>query len=482
MSSMESWVVAREAQVSPDSDTRTVEITDSADFIGLPSERRPELGHFSAWVETDVNESAVVTPSEENRVAVKGIYAAARASNGPRATASVRRVSTQVKRAGSKGEEPLEGNLEANPTEEELRKLDEEVQDLLYEEPPEVDVYEDGVKTIDTLQAAFEGANEGVYIISYDEDDSPQESSTGGNVTEDPIKDYLKQLYKTPLLNKGEVTELAERIEVGLAAEERLNSGQKLTDDQRRELSWLGEDGRRAKEHLWTANLRLVVSIAKRYTGLGMPFLDLIQEGNIGLETAIQRFDYKKDYAISTYATWWIRKEIVGSMTDQVRVIRIPKHTLELFRTIRKASQKILQETGEEPTPEQLAKELDTTSKKIVELKRHAQIPKSLHEPVSKDDTDVEFGTTIIEEGAVEVDQAFEKAELKERLHSLLNALSVQDAEIIFMRYLSAEPKTIKEISEIYDLTAEGARLRLRAAVSKLKKAARGSGLEEFLR
>ena len=253
----------------------------------------------------------------------------------------------------------------------------------------------------ETPAAAAEEDDEEAFTLSdSDEADEPVQQVVVAGATADPVKDYLKQIGKVPLLNAEQEVELAKRIEAGLFAEEKLNSGDKIPAALKRELEWIAEDGRRAKNHLLEANLRLVVSLAKRYTGRGMLFLDLIQEGNLGLIRAVEKFDYTKGYKFSTYATWWIRQAITRAMADQARTIRIPVHMVEVINKLARVQRQMLQDLGREPTPEELAKELDMTPEKVVEVQKYGREPISLHTPLGEDG-DSEFGDLIEDSEAV---------------------------------------------------------------------------------
>ncbi|MEU9004047.1 RNA polymerase sigma factor, partial [Streptomyces sp. NPDC048551] len=243
------------------------------------------------------------------------------------------------------------------------------------------------------------GENKG-FVISDDEDDAPAQQVVVAGATADPVKDYLKQIGKVPLLNAEQEVELAKRIEAGLFAEDKLANSDKLAPKLKRELEIIAEDGRRAKNHLLEANLRLVVSLAKRYTGRGMLFLDLIQEGNLGLIRAVEKFDYTKGYKFSTYATWWIRQAITRAMADQARTIRIPVHMVEVINKLARVQRQMLQDLGREPTPEELAKELDMTPEKVIEVQKYGREPISLHTPLGEDG-DSEFGDLIEDSEAV---------------------------------------------------------------------------------
>ena len=239
------------------------------------------------------------------------------------------------------------------------------------------------------------GADEEIFVFGDDDDDLPAAQVAIAGATADPVKDYLKQIGKVSLLNAGQEVELAKRIEAGLFAEEKLaKHGGSMQDGERNDLEWIAEDGRRAKDHLLEANLRLVVSLAKRYTGRGMLFLDLIQEGNLGLIRAVEKFDYTKGYKFSTYATWWIRQAITRAMADQARTIRIPVHMVEVINKLARVQRQMLQDLGREPTPDELAVELDMTPEKVIEVQKYGREPISLHTPLGEDG-DSEFGDLI---------------------------------------------------------------------------------------
>ncbi len=248
--------------------------------------------------------------------------------------------------------------------------------------------------------------------------------------TADPVKDYLKQIGKVPLLNAEMEVELAKRIEAGLFSEEKLSKGGKIGPKMLDELEWISEDGRRAKNHLLEANLRLVVSLAKRYTGRGMLFLDLIQEGNLGLIRAVEKFDYTKGYKFSTYATWWIRQAITRAMADQARTIRIPVHMVEVINKLARVQRQMLQDLGREPTPEELAKELDMTPEKVIEVQKYGREPISLHTPLGEDG-DSEFGDLIEDSEAIVPADAVSFTLLQEQLHAVLDTLSEREAGVV---------------------------------------------------
>jgi RNA polymerase primary sigma factor len=325
-------------------------------------------------------------------------------------------------------------------------------------------------------------AEEGAFVISNDDDDAPAQQVVTAGATADPIKDYLKQIGKVALLNAEQEVELAKRIEAGLFAEERLNSGEKLETKGKREMLWIAEDGRRAKNHLLEANLRLVVSLAKRYTGRGMQFLDLIQEGNLGLIRAVEKFDYTKGYKFSTYATWWIRQAITRAMADQARTIRIPVHMVEVINKLARVQRQMLQDLGREPTPEELAKELDMTPEKVIEVQKYGREPISLHTPLGEDG-DSEFGDLIEDSEAVVPADAVSFTLLQEQLHSVLDTLSEREAGVVSMRFglTDGQPKTLDEIGKVYGVTRERIRQIESKTMSKLRHPSRSQVLRDYL-
>ena len=267
------------------------------------------------------------------------------------------------------------------------------------------------------------GNEENAFTLkASEEDDAPAQTVMTAGATADPVKDYLKQIGRVALLNAELEVELATRIEAGLFAEEKIKEDKKMEKKFKRELEWIVEDGKRAKNHLLEANLRLVVSLAKRYTGRGMLFLDLIQEGNLGLIRAVEKFDYTKGYKFSTYATWWIRQAITRAMADQARTIRIPVHMVEVINKLARVQRQMLQDLGREPTPEELAKELDMTPEKVVEVQKYGREPISLHTPLGEEG-DSEFGDLIEDSEAVKPEESVTFTILQEQLMQVLGAL-----------------------------------------------------------
>ncbi|MFI9154212.1 RNA polymerase sigma factor [Streptomyces sp. NPDC053367] len=328
-----------------------------------------------------------------------------------------------------------------------------------------------------------EGAESAGFVLSdEDEDDAPAQQVAAAGATADPVKDYLKQIGKVPLLNAEQEVELAKRIEAGLFAEDKLSNADKLAPKLKRELEIIAEDGRRAKNHLLEANLRLVVSLAKRYTGRGMLFLDLIQEGNLGLIRAVEKFDYTKGYKFSTYATWWIRQAITRAMADQARTIRIPVHMVEVINKLARVQRQMLQDLGREPTPEELAKELDMTPEKVIEVQKYGREPISLHTPLGEDG-DSEFGDLIEDSEAVVPADAVSFTLLQEQLHSVLDTLSEREAGVVSMRFglTDGQPKTLDEIGKVYGVTRERIRQIESKTMSKLRHPSRSQVLRDYL-
>ncbi|MFC0675988.1 RNA polymerase sigma factor [Brachybacterium hainanense] len=323
----------------------------------------------------------------------------------------------------------------------------------------------------------------GGFVFSNSDDDAPVQQVVTAGATADPVKDYLKQIGKVALLNAAQEVELAERIEAGLFAEQQLKRDESIVRTKAgRELAIIVEDGRAAKDHLLEANLRLVVSLAKRYTGRGMLFLDLIQEGNLGLIRAVEKFDYTKGYKFSTYATWWIRQAITRAMADQARTIRIPVHMVEVINKLARVQRQMLQDLGREPTPEELAKELDMTPEKVVEVQKYGREPISLHTPLGEDG-DSEFGDLIEDSEAVVPADAVSFTLLQEQLHSVLDTLSEREAGVVSMRFglEDGQPKTLDEIGKVYGVTRERIRQIESKTMSKLRHPSRSQVLRDYL-
>jgi RNA polymerase primary sigma factor len=450
------------------------------------------------------------TPAKVAKATSSATGTAADAAAAPaRTTAAAKRATAKTataktataKKAAAKAAAPGDADGEAIADVEELEDVEVELTDEDVVEPVAVeevveevvvdaevdedaDDDEEGTGTTRRPAAAAEEESEeaGFVIRDDDEEDAPAQQVVTAGATADPVKDYLKQIGKVALLNAEQEVELAKRIEAGLFAEERLNSGDKIDMKLKRELWWIAQDGKKAKNHLLEANLRLVVSLAKRYTGRGMLFLDLIQEGNLGLIRAVEKFDYTKGYKFSTYATWWIRQAITRAMADQARTIRIPVHMVEVINKLARVQRQMLQDLGREPTPEELAKELDMTPEKVVEVQKYGREPISLHTPLGEDG-DSEFGDLIEDSEAVVPADAVSFTLLQEQLHSVLDTLSEREAGVVSMRFglTDGQPKTLDEIGKVYGVTRERIRQIESKTMSKLRHPSRSQVLRDYL-
>ena len=363
---------------------------------------------------------------------------------------------------------------------------DDSVEDIVLEAKEAVDLTED-----DATAAPDEAKEElptgtielpkDLMVLTDDEDDIPVQNLTISGATADPVKDYLKQIGKVALLNAELEVELAKRIEAGLFAEEKLGTASKLTPAERRDLNWVVKDGQRAKSHLLEANLRLVVSLAKRYTGRGMQFLDLIQEGNLGLIRAVEKFDYTKGYKFSTYATWWIRQAITRAMADQARTIRIPVHMVEVINKLARVQRQLLQDLGREPSPEELAAELDMTPEKVVEVQKYGREPISLSTPLGEDG-DSEFGDLIEDTEAVVPADAVGFTMLQQELERVLDSLHPREAGVIRSRFGLGDgvQMTLDQIGEKFGVTRERIRQIESKTMSKLRHPSRSQLLRDY--
>lgn len=365
----------------------------------------------------------------------------------------------------------------------ELEEVELEDLENLLEDKDETPTDESGSE-IRVVNVAEESQNEENSFVLKDseEDDAPPQTVLTAGATADPVKDYLKLIGRVPLLNAELEVSLAQSVEAGLFAEERLANDKKIDKKLKREYQQIVLNGRRDKNHLLEANLRLVVSLAKRYTGRGMLFLDLIQEGNLGLIRAVEKFDYTKGYKFSTYATWWIRQAITRAMADQARTIRIPVHMVEVINKLARVQRQMLQDLGREPTPEELAKELDMTPEKVVEVQKYGREPISLHTPLGEEG-DSEFGDLIEDSEAIVPADAVSFTLLQEQLHSVLDTLSEREAGVVAMRFglTDGQPKTLDEIGKVYGVTRERIRQIESKTMSKLRHPSRSQVLRDYL-
>ena len=411
--------------------------------------------------------TAKAAPKAPAKTAAKKAPAAAATTAAKKAPAKKAAAKTAAKKAPAK--KTAAGKEEAlSPSEmTEAAALEQDLEAELKEDLKEVEE---------------EKKNATFTLSDSDDSDEPVAQVTQAGATADPVKDYLKQIGKVPLLNAEQEVELAKRIEAGLFAEEKLANDTDLDTETRIKLEWIAEDGRRAKNHLLEANLRLVVSLAKRYTGRGMLFLDLIQEGNLGLIRAVEKFDYTKGYKFSTYATWWIRQAITRAMADQARTIRIPVHMVEVINKLARVQRQMLQDLGREPTPEELAAELDMTPDKVVEVQKYGREPISLSTPLGEDG-DSEFGDLIEDSEAIVPADAVSFTLLQEQLESVLDTLSEREAGVVRMRFglSDGQPKTLDEIGKVYGVTRERIRQIESKTMSKLRHPSRSQVLRDYL-
>ena len=364
-------------------------------------------------------------------------------------------------------------DIESGPAAEDLADVEVEVEEITVEaEEPE----------------APSGPGSEDFVWDEEESEALRQARKDAELTAsaDSVRAYLKQIGKVALLNAEEEVELAKRIEAGLYAAERVRRAEdvteKLSPQLRRDLRWIVRDGERAKNHLLEANLRLVVSLAKRYTGRGMAFLDLIQEGNLGLIRAVEKFDYTKGYKFSTYATWWIRQAITRAMADQARTIRIPVHMVEVINKLGRIQRELLQDLGREPTPEELAKEMDISAEKVLEIQQYAREPISLDQTIG-DEGDSQLGDFIEDSEAVVAVDAVSFTLLQDQLQSVLATLSEREAGVVRLRFglTDGQPRTLDEIGQVYGVTRERIRQIESKTMSKLRHPSRSQVLRDYL-
>ncbi|WP_420898458.1 RNA polymerase sigma factor [Cryobacterium lactosi] len=440
--------------------------------MATPTKTEPELKTTETAPADDASTATVAkTPAQKAAATRAAKAAAADGADAPEKAAPRKRAAAKAKAPAGKKKA---GAAEAG---------DDEVAAPGDEHDNDDDDSTDGTaKRVTPAEPLPSGAL--VLSLVDDEDEVPVYSSAITGATADPVKDYLKQIGKVALLNAAEEVELAMRIEAGLFAEDKLSQ---MTDAEKksalgRELQWVAKDGARAKSHLLGANLRLVVSLAKRYTGRGMQFLDLIQEGNLGLIRAVEKFDYTKGFKFSTYATWWIRQAITRAMADQARTIRIPVHMVEVINKLARVQRQMLQDLGREPTPEELSRELDMTPEKVVEVQKYGREPISLHTPLGEDG-DSEFGDLIEDTEAVVPADAVGFTMLQKQLESLLDSLSEREAGVIRMRFGLGDgmPKTLDQIGDTFGVTRERIRQIESKTMAKLRHPSRSQSLRDYL-
>lgn len=388
------------------------------------------------------------------------------------------------------GEEDQVDEADLDDFDDDLDDVDAEDDEADLDEDEESEPEDDEDEDDEERKKPEEPKEKGAFVVRDDDDDdnltpsgNPKRRVIAAGATADPVKDYLKQIGRVSLLNAEQEVDLSERIEVGLYAQHLLDTEASQMDfKRRRELKWAANDGKKAKDHLLEANLRLVVSLAKRYTGRGMLFLDLIQEGNLGLIRAVEKFDWKKGFKFSTYATWWIRQAITRAMADQARTIRVPVHMVEVINKLSRVQRQMLQDLGREPTPDELARELDMPVEKVQEVQKYGREPISLHTPLGEDG-DSEFGDLIEDTDAIAPSDAVAFSLLQEQFKQVLETLSPREAGVIKMRYglEDGQPKTLDDIGRVYGVTRERIRQIESKTMSKLRHPSRSQTLRDFL-
>ena len=416
------------------------------------------------------------------------------------ATKTPRKTTAKKSAPAKKEEEQIEDDAlddeDAQVDDPDLDDFDDDLDDVDSDDDEDLDDDEESEPEDDDdedeeeRKKPEEPKEKGAFVVRDDDDDenltpsgNPKRRVIAAGATADPVKDYLKQIGRVSLLNAEQEVDLSERIEAGLYAQHLLDTESDQMDFKRkRELKWAANDGRRAKDHLLEANLRLVVSLAKRYTGRGMLFLDLIQEGNLGLIRAVEKFDWKKGFKFSTYATWWIRQAITRAMADQARTIRVPVHMVEVINKLSRVQRQMLQDLGREPTPDELARELDMPVEKVQEVQKYGREPISLHTPLGEDG-DSEFGDLIEDTDAIAPSDAVAFSLLQEQFRQVLETLSPREAGVIKMRYglEDGQPKTLDDIGRVYGVTRERIRQIESKTMSKLRHPSRSQTLRDFL-
>ncbi|MDT5119564.1 MAG: polymerase primary sigma factor [Mycobacterium sp.] len=453
----------------------------------------------------DTEATAEGGAAKKNRTPAKAAAAKATSGRGTKAASQGAGDDETVEGVEENAAEELDGepDLEAEPVEELDIEADLSLDDL-EEAAPEAEASDgdDEAEAAPVAKKAKAPADEdeeiseptekdkasGDFVWDEDESEALRQARKDAELTAsaDSVRAYLKQIGKVALLNAEEEVELAKRIEAGLYATqlmtELVERGDKLPAAQRRDMMWICRDGDRAKNHLLEANLRLVVSLAKRYTGRGMAFLDLIQEGNLGLIRAVEKFDYTKGYKFSTYATWWIRQAITRAMADQARTIRIPVHMVEVINKLGRIQRELLQDLGREPTPEELAKEMDITPEKVLEIQQYAREPISLDQTIG-DEGDSQLGDFIEDSEAVVAVDAVSFTLLQDQLQSVLETLSEREAGVVRLRFglTDGQPRTLDEIGQVYGVTRERIRQIESKTMSKLRHPSRSQVLRDYL-
>ncbi|MGW6660558.1 RNA polymerase sigma factor [Rhodococcus sp. NPDC055024] len=451
-----------------------VAATDTRQTADSPSESEPQSPAVEA--------ATVTAPAAKKAPAKKAPAKKAAAKKAPAKKAPAK------KAAAKKASHKKAGDPDAEDGDVELEDIDITDGDLAEVESDVVEVVAVGEDEETAAEPSEKDKASGDFVWDEEESEALRQARKDAELTAsaDSVRAYLKQIGKVALLNAEEEVELAKRIEAGLYAvqimQDLADKGEKLPAAQRRDMSWICRDGNRAKNHLLEANLRLVVSLAKRYTGRGMAFLDLIQEGNLGLIRAVEKFDYTKGYKFSTYATWWIRQAITRAMADQARTIRIPVHMVEVINKLGRIQRELLQDLGREPTPEELAKEMDITPEKVLEIQQYAREPISLDQTIG-DEGDSQLGDFIEDSEAVVAVDAVSFTLLQDQLQSVLETLSEREAGVVRLRFglTDGQPRTLDEIGQVYGVTRERIRQIESKTMSKLRHPSRSQVLRDYL-
>ncbi|MGH3872853.1 MAG: RNA polymerase sigma factor [Pseudonocardiaceae bacterium] len=457
--------------------------------VSAPSPTTPQSGGVASSPPNGTAHDADLTPVGSGSAGREGAAATSRPKNSRsgagRARSKAHSSATKAVPKPVDGAEPVldvaTPDIESGPGVEDLVEVEVDVDVVVEEIAP--DPEEPGAPS---------GPGSEDFVWDEEESEALRQARKDAELTAsaDSVRAYLKQIGKVALLNAEEEVELAKRIEAGLYAAERVRRGEdstekpteKLSPQLRRDLRWIVRDGERAKNHLLEANLRLVVSLAKRYTGRGMAFLDLIQEGNLGLIRAVEKFDYTKGYKFSTYATWWIRQAITRAMADQARTIRIPVHMVEVINKLGRIQRELLQDLGREPTPEELAKEMDISPDKVLEIQQYAREPISLDQTIG-DEGDSQLGDFIEDSEAIVAVDAVSFTLLQDQLQSVLATLSEREAGVVRLRFglTDGQPRTLDEIGQVYGVTRERIRQIESKTMSKLRHPSRSQVLRDYL-
>jgi RNA polymerase primary sigma factor len=449
---------------------------------GSASTRRPKVAAARSTTPASRATTAKTAPAKKAAPAPKQAAPAVGGDAGTPAkkAAPVRKAAVAKAAAPAKKAVPGKPGEEGPGEEIDPAELAAAVDDVVIEEAPAM--------VVAAATDAASSATDGDFEWDDEESEALKQARRDAELTAsaDSVRAYLKQIGKVPLLNAEQEVELAKRIEAGLYAAERLRAADEgeeaLERNFERDLNWIVRDGERAKNHLLEANLRLVVSLAKRYTGRGMAFLDLIQEGNLGLIRAVEKFDYTKGYKFSTYATWWIRQAITRAMADQARTIRIPVHMVEVINKLGRIQRELLQDLGREPTPEELAKEMDITPEKVLEIQQYAREPISLDQTIG-DEGDSQLGDFIEDSEAVVAVDAVSFSLLQDQLQQVLQTLSEREAGVVRLRFglTDGQPRTLDEIGQVYGVTRERIRQIESKTMSKLRHPSRSQVLRDYL-